>query len=597
MCGIAGWISARPAPSAAAEGCRLLRSIAKRGPDGEGVKVALDGRVGFAHTRLAVIDPDHRSDQPFVDPQSGAFITFNGEIYNYRELRAQLAERGAAFATTSDTEVLLQGYVREGIRFFRKLRGMYAFAIFDPRINEVIAARDPQGLKPLYLHIGDQHVGFGSSPAAAAGHPEALRLDPAAAVSVAVLGAVLEPLSPYLGVSQLMAGTCCRIVLKPDAVSVHYVPVEPAFAWSAERGDGIERLDAELSRSVDAHFTADVPVAIFQSAGLDSTIISTLARRLSHTPTLLTIGFEAFRGSEADEVPGAADVAQALGLPHRFVYLSETALAKARARFLADMPTPTADAFNTYLAAELCRAEGFKVALSGVGGDELFAGYPSFRQLPRLNALGAIAATAPGRAGIRAAVWAAAKLAKRRSPKLKHAADYLDDWRRRYLLRRACFVPGELDEVLAPEIMEAGLPRFWMAYHLLSRRTATSDEAGVRALETDVYMRNVLLRDADWAGMAHGVEIRAPLVDVPLYRALCEPSDRCAYRKDDLRQLANLVSPNLKLAPRAKTGFAVPHGQARGCRHAGTTERVYGARGHRAWTRNVLRHWFGDWAI
>lgn len=586
MSGIAGWISAQPMPSdvTAAEGCRLLRTIAKRGPDGKGVKVALDGRVGFAHTRLAVIDPDHRSDQPFVDPQSGAFIAFNGEIYNYRELRADLAARGAEFATSSDTEVLLKGYVLEGIRFFRRLRGMYAFAIFDPRIDEVIAARDPQGLKPLYLHVCDQRIGFGSSPAAAA-PPAALRLDPAAAVSVAVLGAVLEPLSPYLGVSQLMAGTCCRIVLKQGAMSVHYVPVEPAFAWSAERSDGIERLESELSRSVDAHFTADVPVAIFQSAGLGSTIISTLARRLSHEPTLITIGFEALRGSEADKVPGAADVARALGLPHHFVYLSEAALVKARARFLADMPTPTADAFNTYLAAELCRAEGFKVALSGVGGDELFAGYPSFRQLPRLNALGAIAATPPGRAGIRAAIWAAAKLATRRSPKLKHAADYLDDWRRRYLLRRACFVPGELDEVLAPEIIEAGLPRFWMAYHLLSRRTATSDQAGVRALETDVYMRNVLLRDADWAGMAHGVEIRAPLVDVPLYRSLCEPSDRCAYRKDDLRRLANLVSPGLHLARRATTGF----GQALGCGSGGTTER--------AWTKGVLQHWFGDWAI
>jgi asparagine synthase (glutamine-hydrolysing) len=151
--------------------------------------------------------------------------------------------------------------------------------------------------------------------------------------------------------------------------------------------------------------------------------------------------------------------------------------------------------------------------------------------------------------------------------------------------------------VLEPEFVAAGLPRFWEAYDALSQRRRTHDEAGVRALETDIYMRNVLLRDADWAGMAHGVEIRAPLVDVPLYRALCDSSDRCAYRKEDLRLLANRLNPALQLAPRAKTGFTVPRSDSgSGGRAAGAREIAFGAQGLRTWNRRVLRHWFGEWA-
>lgn len=567
---------------------RLLGSISKRGPDGSGTLLALDGRVGFVHSRLAVIDPAPRSNQPFVDPQSGAFISFNGEIYNFKDLRGRLAAAGAQFVTESDTEVLLKGYVMEGVAFFNKLRGMYAFAIFDPRTGEVVAARDPSGIKPLYLEITGRRVGFGSSPDAAS-RPGDRRVDPAAAVSVAVLGGVLEPLSPYLNVSQLMAGSLCKIKIERNHVKVSRFAVAPEAPWSGGERGGADLLEKQLSYSVEAHFQSDVPVAVFQSAGLDSTIISTIARRLSHNPMLMTVGFADFRGTVDDEVPGAAKVARVLGLEHRYVYLTKSQMTDAHHQFLEDMQTPTADAFNTYLAARLCRSEGVKVALSGVGGDELFAGYSSFRQLPKLNAIGRISGTSVGRAALETLSWGAASLLKRRSPKLRHSTKYLSDWSRRYLLRRAYFVPDELCEVLDPAVVREGLPRFWEAYDALSRRTQTQDEAGVRALETDVYMRNILLRDADWAGMAHGVEIRTPLVDVPLYRSLCDSADRCAYRKEDLRILANKLAPALQLAVRPKTGFTVPRGESRATPAS--------AHGNRAWNRTVLRHWFGDWVV
>ena len=594
MGGIAGWVSTRSRSEFAAhrEADRLAELVASRGPDGRGVAIAREARIGFVHTRLAVIDPTPKADQPFIDPTSGSLLAYNGEIYNFKGLRNSLSSEGLFFDTNSDTEVILKGYLRWGCGFFNKLRGMYALAIFDPGRNEIILARDPLGLKPMYLSVSPEEVRFGSSPAAAA--PEDKALDPGAAVSVAVFGAILEPYSPFKQVNQLAPGGVCRIELRAGRLRVRTTAQHPDFAWTSSPMRRPEHLEKVLAQSVTAHLTPDVPVAIFQSAGLDSTLLSALACKSGARPTLLTVGFEAFRGSLADEVPGATHVAKALGLPHRVRYFSETELQRIREQFLEEMVTPTSDAFNTYLAAHLAREAGFKVAISGVGGDELFAGYPSFRQLPSLNLLGAALSSS---FGIRAAERGAglvAKLAKRRSPKLRHAAAYLGDWGRRYLLRRAQYLPEELGDVLGADVIAEGLPRFWMAYQALAEHSRSRDQAGVRVLESDVYMRNVLLRDADWAGMAHGVEIRAPLVDLPLYRALCDRAHRCAYGKEDLRQIANRISPELQLRPRKKTGFMVPRGTAT---NQGDTELLFGARGLREWNRTVLRRWFGDWVL
>lgn len=599
MCGIAGWIAAAPiGPEHAADlARRLLGHILSRGPDGSGQAIRLDGRVGFVHSRLAIIDPQPRSDQPFEDGRTGALITFNGEIYNFRALRAELMGQGVGFETESDTEVILKGYLRDGLHFLRKLRGMYAFVIFDPRSNVLVAMRDHLGIKPLYFSRRADRVLFGSSPDAAAVGLDPT-LDPAAAVSLSVVGAVLDPLSPYKEVAQVAPGVAITLSWTSDGVSLAEHPIEPVFPWAGgRRAGGLGALGAALADSVSAHFTSDVPVAIFQSAGLDSTLLSTLAKREGLRPTLLTIGFDEFRGTPLDEVPEAADVARRLGLEHRFTYFSRTQFEELARQFLKDMPTPTEDGFNTYLAAWLARREGFKVALSGVGGDEIFAGYPSFRQLPALNPLGA-ATRLPGALWLmRKASEAAWRANPRRSPKLKHMAGYLQKWNRRYLFRRACFVPEELDSVLSPEIVREGLPGFWAAFEGLSAGPSTSDIAGVRRLEMDIYMRNVLLRDADWVGMAHGVEVRTPFVDLPLLRQLCDRTYQCAYRKDDLRRLAQELDPRMDLSRRIKTGFMVPHNVwSVGEGQAEADPLNFGSTGARAWNRRVSQYWFKDWA-
>jgi asparagine synthase (glutamine-hydrolysing) len=603
MCGIGGWISARAIDDgdAAAEAESLLRFIRDRGPDGEGRYFALGNRLGLVHTRLAIIDPLARSDQPLADEASGAVITFNGEIYNYVALKAQLEAGGEQFRTNSDTEVLLKGYLRHGVGFFRKLRGMYAFAIFDPRASCVVVHRDPFGIKPLYIGARAHTVAFSSSPTAVAtalGNPE---LDPAAAVSLAVLGCVLEPLSKWSGVGALESKTAVVWTFAGGRWSEQRVQIEPEFPWDqieSDRGGHLAELEEVLADSVAAHLTANVPVAVFQSAGLDSTLISSLAARSTPPPTLLTIGFEEFRGTFQDEVPQAIETARALGLGHRFVYVDRSQFLQIQDHYFEHMESPTFDGINTALVSWFCRRQNIKAALSGLGADELLGGYASMAQLPKL-ARGLRWLEAAGLGGIVKPVARTATHVNRRiSPKLAHIDAYRGSFERMYLLRRSCFAVEELPSVLDRDIVLAGERRFWDAYTNASANCHSEDGAGVRTLERDIYLRNVLLKDADWVGMAYGVEIRAPFVDVPLYRRLCTRENYSSLTKSDLGKVILRLQPNFIAAVnRKKTGFAVPHLSWTG-REAGLGRQTPGgAAGVRAWNRHVLKRCFADWAM
>lgn len=599
MCGIGGWISGRGLADGEALGLaeRLTARIRMRGPDGEGRWSTPDRSTGFVHTRLAIIDPTPQSDQPFIDSASGAALTYNGEIYNFRELREALRAAGVEFRTAGDAEVVLRGYLHQGIDFFARLRGMFAFALHDPRSQTVVAMRDPLGIKPLYKGASAESVVFSSSPTAVAEALGDMEPDPAAAVSLAIMGCTLEPLTRWRGVSALEPGVAHVWSRSDHSLVERRVRIDPQFDWTAPSGPGqLDHLDTAFSDSIRAHFTSDVPVAIFQSGGLDSALIATTARRLGFEPTLLTIGFEEFRSGPLDEVAPAAEIAQRLNLPHRVSWVSREAFVELRDRFFTEMESPTADAVNTYLVSALCRREGFKVALSGVGGDELFAGYPAFHQMPKLAPLLAAGRLPLARHAFGAAFRTAAALKPGTSPKLKHAGGYFDSFERLYLLRRAYFAPEEAPSLLDRDVVRAGLERFWSAFEQQAASATGTDAAAVRTLERDVYMRNVLLKDADWAGMAHGVEIRTPFVDVPFQRAVCDPKDRCTFSKDDLRVL--LTRAMGEIPARRKVGFVVPHHLwSAPAGHAGSDPLTAGSWGPRAWNREVLKRCYPEWAI
>jgi asparagine synthase (glutamine-hydrolysing) len=590
MCGINGIFSHGPdaPPADLAELRRTRDRMAARGPDGAGEWVSDDGRVAFGHRRLSIIDLRSVADQPMRDASGALTVVFNGELYGYRGLRAELAAAGAVFRTESDTEILLHLWRRMGPEMLGRLRGMYAFALWDQEAQSLFLARDPYGIKPLYVARSGDSLRFASQvKALLAGGGVDVAPDPAGHAGFFLWGNVPEPYTLHRGIRALPAGG--SLLLRRDGVARearHFdlaATLRDAPPAPPRAEDRARMLRAALADSVRDHLVADVPVGVFLSAGLDSTTIAALSAESGAELRTLTLGFEEFRGGPNDETVLAAEVARVLGARHETRWIRGAAFAAARDDLLAAMDQPSIDGVNTYFVARAAREAGLKVALSGLGGDELFASYPSFRQIPKLvRALAPLRFLSPLGGALRA--LAAPVVAATTSPKYAGLLEYGTSVAGAYLLRRSLFMPWELSTVLPPEMARAGLAEL----ATVERLAATLD--GVREprlqvslLETAWYMRNQLLRDADWAGMAHSLEIRTPLVDVALLRAVA-PLLGAGAAAPDKRAMADTPRRKLPAAvlDRPKTGFVVPVRDWIAGGGAGG-----GERGLRGWARQV----------
>ena len=594
MCGIAGLFAyGAHAPPIARQALLAMRDQMRvRGPDGAGSWVAEDERIGLAHRRLAIIDLSDSAAQPMAGEGGASLLTFNGEIYNYRELRRGLEQSGVRFRTQSDTEVILSLYQREGIAMLPRLRGMFAFALWDARRRGLLLARDPLGIKPLYFCDDGARIAVASQVAALLAGGVDGSPDPAGCVSFFLLGYVLEPFTIRRGIRALPAGHSLWIDGSGMGKPAPFFSLNTTLR-DAEGSSRSEEQDADygdlgqaLNESVEANLVADVPVAVFLSAGLDSTSIASLAARRGGGLRTVTLGFSEYEGSARDEVPLAEEVARRLGCAHTTVRVTRGDFLAARELLFAAMDQPTTDGVNSYFVSRAAAQSGVKVALSGVGGDELFAGYPGFRQIPRLVRWARPFAAVPwvGR-GLR--IVSSGAMARNTSPKYAGLLEYGTKLEHAYLLRRALFMPWELPQVLDPDVAREG----WKELQPLLRFDQSTcglsgDRTRLTALEIDFYMRNQLLRDADWAGMAHSLEIRTPLVDAELLRRLA-PRLAGAHppTKLDMAQATPLARMKDVLA-RPKTGFSVPiRDWLMG--PAGQTNRERGLRG---WAKEVFRH-------
>lgn len=595
MCGIAG-IFSYDSLAARVDGQELARTreaMVARGPDGFGQWISTDRRVGLAHRRLAIIDLGDTGAQPMSSADGCLHITFNGEIYNYRELRGGLERKGFRFRSTSDTEVLLHLFADRGEAMLEVLRGMFAFAIWDERRNGLFLARDPFGIKPLYYADDGNTLRFASQvKALIAGGRVDSSPDPAGQAGFYLWGHVPEPFTMHRGVRALPAGAAMwvggdgrRKLTQGMSIPDIYERAEMAGAKRERRVDR-EELRRLLLDSVRHHLIADVPVGVFLSAGLDSTTLAALAAELEGHLYTVTLGFREFQGTENDETILAEAVARQLGTDHKTIWVSRQDFESEYTRLLAAMDQPSVDGVNSYFIAKAATEAGLKVALSGLGGDELFGGYSSFGEIPRL-----VAATSPlsrfpwvGR-GFR---HIAAPLLKRfASPKYAGLLEYGGSYEGAYLLRRGMYMPWELTGLMDPDAVRAG----WEALQPILRLGETVEKIQnphlkVSALETCWYMRNQLLRDADWASMAHSLEVRVPLVDLTLLNALA-PSLACPGwpTKRDMAATASTPAPDAVLR-RAKTGFSIPVRDWL-VRHDPSRRE----RGLRGWAGQVAGHW------
>jgi len=551
----------------------VREAMIPRGPDEAGIWRAPDGKVGLGHRRLSIIDLSPTGHQPMTLPDrpGGAnrpdapVVVFNGEIYNYRELRAELEQAGTTLFSNSDTEVLLHLYLRDGPAMVERLRGMFAFAIWDPVKRGMLLARDPHGIKPLYYADDGQSLRAASQVRAlCAGGNVDRSPDPAGHAGFFLLGYVPDPHTLYRGIRALPAGTTLWCDGAGCGAPRKYFDVGDAFRNAptrtiADRGERRAYLHDVLADSVRAHLVADVPVGVFLSAGRDSTTLAALAREVGGGDLrTITLGFTEFRGREEDETVLAETVARELATTHETRWVAREEFAADRKKLFAAMDQPSIDGVNTYFVAKAAAAAGLKVALSGVGGDELFGGYPSFTGVPALVRKTRWSRMVPSLG--RAFRTVSGPLARRMtSPKYAGLLEYGTTLGDAYLLRRALFAPWELPTVMDPDMAAAGWAELAPQLHL--GHTADGhkkDRAAISALELSWYMRGQLLRDADWAGMAHSLEIRTPLVDVELFGALAPliAGDH-PPTKSDLVNTPNVRLPR-DVRVRPKTGFAIP---------------------------------------
>lgn len=573
MCGIAGLFAYQRAPDPADRERlnRLCQAMRQRGPDAEGQWAAEDGRILLGHRRLAILDLSAAGNQPMIDPTSGGVLVFNGEIYNFRDLRQQLQRAGCVFRSDSDTEVLLHGYRHWGEDLLQRLRGMYAFALWDPARRALWLARDPYGIKSLYYSDHAGGFAFASQVQPLRAHLATdTRPDPAALVGFLLLGSVPEPHTVYRGIHALPAGHTLWVTAAGLTAPRPYASVADVWRTAAQMPEPftnpalLDRVRAAVTDSVTAHQVADVPVGAFLSAGIDSgALVGLMAENRSAPLQTVTLGFSRFRGTGQDEVIHAEEIAARYGAQQHTVWISDAEAAADLTQALEDMDQPSIDGFNTWLVSKHTAALGLKVVVSGVGGDELFGGYTHFAQLPiwrrRLQRL----AFMPGLLPLLAD---SARLAHRFN--LVHAkAEGLTrlgpDLAGLYLVRRGLFMPWELPALLDGDLVREGLAALQPPLFINQAigEWPSCDYAAIAALEACFYLRNQLLRDSDWASMAHSLELRTPLVDFQLLRdlapVLVAPRPAGLPGKRSLAQAPRPALPDAVI-DRPKSGFSLP---------------------------------------
>jgi asparagine synthase (glutamine-hydrolysing) len=546
VCGICGVAFVNRSAEAGERVRAMAAEMQHRGPDGEGF-LSNDPRapgLALGMRRLSIIDLPG-GQQPIWNEARDVAVLFNGELYNYRELRERLTRLAHRFTTQSDTEILVHAWEEWGEECLSELRGMFAFAIADFRKHYtsgpvLFLARDPLGIKPLYYAQTMEGFAFASELGAlmASGIPSK-NISQDALTSFLLFGSVSEPVTMYEGVFSLPPGHRVLMYI-PDR---RHLP-RPHPWWDPRRSPAAKdvrrprnfaaaatALRPLLEDSVRAHLIADVPVGLFLSSGLDSGAIAALAAR-EHT------GIEsftlAFPGTPFDESALTRVVAKRCGTRHTEIPLQGDAIPARLDEALAALDLPSMDGINTYFVSWAAREVGLKVALSGLGGDELFAGYSTFSDTPKLSQLAAAASLVPSPLRAATAGMLRSLFASRRSPDaaMKAAAAWKNPTRlpHAYFFARALFPPGEIENLIEPRFRPStlaadghSLEPTWLGWLQLAADEAQHMDgvAAVSWLELRTYMASTLLRDTDAVSMARSLEVRVPLLDTPLVEFVC----------------------------------------------------------------------------
>ena len=576
MCGIAGIVlhPEQRLPDLAARLQAMRERMVHRGPDDAGMYLAPDGSVGLATRRLAIRDLSPAGHMPMATADGMIVITYNGEIYNADSLRGELEAQGTRFCSSSDTEVVLQGYAAWGVGIVLRLRGMFAFAIHDRHSSahapngKLVLARDPMGVKPLYYAWTGTALVFGSELKALlasglVGH----EVSAGGLLGYLRLGSVPDPLTIYRDILALEPATYAEIDLRrPEQITPRvYWRLPETHATAMRWDEAVARVRERLLDAVRVRMVSDVPLGAFLSGGLDSSAVVALMRQATDGPVRTCAMI--FEEAEYSEAPYAQAMAKQIGAEHFPRVITAADMLAEYDAILRALDQPSVDGVNSYFVAQTARQAGLTVALSGLGGDELFAGYANtFAQGPQVYQALRMAQGVPGGAAVlRLAVgWLPNASAWNR---VVDALDAPATPASAYLTRRGLFAPQEVRKLLSPDLWEAGRQELDVTQHVVARAGGNGHmtTAWVSRAELRTYTHHQLLRDTDVMSMAHSLEVREPLLDVPLIETVLGlPSGMVqSSAQQPKRLLAAAIGdllPEVVRGRRDKRGFTFPLG-------------------------------------
>lgn len=555
MCSITGIFKVAPSTRELSGAVTRMNAAQKhRGPDDDGVMKGEfhGGEVLFGNTRLAIIDTSVAGHQPMKDSATGNWITYNGETYNFKELRREIGQNSAPWSSNTDTEVILRAYRNWGVDTFRKMRGMFALAIWDAKEQTLVLARDPLGIKPLYFYAtSDQFIFASELRGVLASDLVPRRLSTAGVDSYLANGSVVAPLTVIDGVKQLLPGHCLQVKAN-EAATLELKDFDFANTTPGQieinRDEAVTRLRSELEESVRLHLVSDVPLGLFLSGGMDSSALLALMSRIGNQrPKTFSVVFDETTFSEA---PFSRAIAERFGTDHSEVRLSEDALLRMLPSAIAAIDQPTMDGINTFVVSRAAKEAGITVALSGLGGDELFAGYPSFRRALKLSSMSRASKRALRTASGLGKIALNGSVQRQKFWQLAGSDCRPEDV---YRISRQLFSTTSLKQLTGRDS-----DNYTVNGNHHNRDTVNA----ISQLELRGYMTNTLLRDTDAMSMAHSLEVRVPFIDTKVVNYVLSLPGEWKLRAGSVPKplLADAIADLLPrdFLRRPKMGFTLP---------------------------------------
>jgi len=546
MCRIAGMVSTRLNPEEILRTVGIMCNVQQHGgPDDEGIFSDKNINLVFGHRRLSIIDLSNNGHQPMADMQKRAWITFNGEIYNYLELKDELLNAGAIFQSNTDTEVIILAYLHWGCIAFSKLRGMFAFALYDVINATSYLVRDTNGIKPLYYHINNGQLSFASEVKALKLAGIATQEDETWPVKLLAFGNIPEPFTTLKNVYSLPVGSYLSWDHQYNKHTITPYHIDFSASYITNLSQAEELIRHSLNKAIKRQLMADAPIGVFLSGGIDSGLITLLAAQ--HKKQQLKTVSIFFDEKDYDERRFQNLILNQIE-GEKFTHLvRQNDFEECFPQIINAMDLPTTDGINTWFISRYAHQDGLKAVLSGIGGDELFGGYPSFKRIKYLRYLRKLPTSL---------IYLSNYFTTDRYRKISflthnhHLADYL--------LLRGLFVPADIAKILNVDLKEVDDILFDTSTHI---DLGLYDENQAAWFESNLYMKNQLLRDTDVMGMSHGLEVRIPFLDEDFMQLVQNIAPEIRFKSHHPKEL--LVNSFKDILPQAiwdrpKMGFTFP---------------------------------------